>query len=82
MSKSRIDPKAVLGLANIFANANQGGTLSNASKNLITGNLGAVVIAGAAGKDTEDILTSDVTLVTLLVDASSSIHQRGLEDAV
>jgi uncharacterized protein YegL len=82
MSKSKIDPNAILGLANIFANANQGGTLSNASKNLITGNLGAVVIAGAAGKDTEDILTSDVTLVTLLVDASSSIHQRGLEDAV
>ncbi len=50
--------------------------------NLITGNLGAVVIAGAAGKDAEDIVASDVLLVTLLVDASSSIHARGLEDAV
>ena len=59
-----------------------GGTISAQSRNIITGNLGAVVIAGAAGKDTEDILTSDVTLVTLLVDASSSIHSRGLEDAV
>jgi uncharacterized protein YegL len=49
---------------------------------LLTGNLGAVVIAGAAGKDAEDITASDVTLVTLLVDASSSIHDRGLEDAV
>lgn len=82
MSKSKIDPNAILGLANIFSNANAGGTLSNASKNIITGNLGAVVVAGAAGKDTEDILTSDVTLVTLLVDASSSIHSRNLEDAV
>lgn len=50
--------------------------------NLITGNLGAVVIAGAAGKAAEDIVASDVLLVTLLVDASSSIHARGLEDAV
>lgn len=51
-------------------------------QHLITGNLGAVVIAGAAGKDVEDIVASDVLLVTLLVDASSSIHARGLEDAV
>ena len=51
-------------------------------QSLLTGNLGAVVIAGAAGKDAEDIVASDVTLVTLLVDASSSIHDRGLEDAV
>ena len=50
--------------------------------NLITGNLGAVVIAGAAGKAAEDIVASDVLLVTLIVDASSSIHARGLEDAV
>jgi hypothetical protein len=55
--------------------------VSNLS-NLITGNLGAVVIAGAAGKAAEDIVASDVLLVTLLVDASSSIHARGLEDAV
>ena len=51
-------------------------------QSLLTGNLGAVVIAGAAGKDAEDIVASDVTLVTLLVDASSSIHDSGLEDAV
>lgn len=82
MSKSKIDPNAVLGLANLFASASTAGTLSNQSRQMITGNLGAVVIAGAAGKDNEDILTSDVTLVTLLVDASSSIHSRGLEDAI
>jgi uncharacterized protein YegL len=51
-------------------------------QSLLTGNLGAVVIAGAAGKDAEDIVASDVTLVTLLIDASSSIHDSGLEDAV
>ena len=49
---------------------------------ILTGNLGAVVIAGAAGKAAEDIVASDVLLVTLIVDASSSIHARGLEDAV
>lgn len=49
---------------------------------LLGGNLGAVVIAGAAGKAAEDIVASDVLLVTLIVDASSSIHARGLEDSV
>lgn len=48
----------------------------------LTGSLSPIAIAGAAGKDIEDILASDVTLVTLLVDASSSIHDRGLEAAV
>lgn len=57
-------------------------TTSSGLQSLLTGNLGAVVIAGAAGKDAEDIVASDVTLVTLLVDASSSIHDQGLEDAV
>lgn len=55
---------------------------AHAFTNLLSGNLGAVVIAGAAGKAAEDIVASDVLLVTLLVDASSSIHARGLEDAV
>lgn len=49
---------------------------------LLTGDLGAVVIAGAAGKAAEEITASDVMLVTLLVDGSSSIGSRGLEDAV
>jgi uncharacterized protein YegL len=48
----------------------------------ITGNLGSVVVAGAAGKALEDITASDVTLITLLVDASGSIHDRRLEKAV
>jgi len=48
----------------------------------LSGNLSPIAIAGAAGKDIEDILASDVTLVTLLVDSSSSIHASGLEAAV
>jgi uncharacterized protein YegL len=52
------------------------------SPQAITGNLGSVVVAGAAGKALEDITASDVTLITLLVDASGSIHDRRLEAAV
>ncbi len=66
----------------LLSSATTAGTLSAATSHLLTGNLGAVVIAGAAGKDAEDIVASDVTLVTLLVDASSSIHDYKLEDAV
>ncbi|MGV3620106.1 MAG: vWA domain-containing protein [Archangium sp.] len=58
------------------------GTLSPGSSSLITGNLGNLVLTGAAGKDLEDITASDVTLVTVLIDASSSIADRGLEKAV
>lgn len=62
--------------------ATANGTLSQGSSSLITGNLGNLVLAGAAGKDLEDIAASDVTLVTVLIDASSSIASRGLEKAV
>jgi hypothetical protein len=72
----------VVGISALFSSAQAAGTLGQHSTQIITGNLGAIVIAGAAGKDAEDIVASDVTLVTLLVDASSSIHSRQLEDAV
>lgn len=72
----------VVGLSSLYSSAQAAGTISQQTTQIITGNLGAVVIAGAAGKDAEDIVASDVTLVTLLVDASTSIHQRQLEDAV
>lgn len=58
------------------------GTLSEESRSVITGDLGEVVIAGAAGAAMEDIVATDVTLITVLIDASSSIEARGLEDAV
>jgi len=69
-------------LSTLLSNAQAAGTITSQTQSLITGNLGAMVIAGAAGKDAEDILASDVTLVTMLVDASSSIHERQLEDGV
>ncbi len=49
---------------------------------MITGNLGSIVVAGAAGKALEEINASDVTLITLLVDRSSSIGDRRLTQAV
>ncbi len=65
-----------------LASALEKGVLSTQTSTLITGNLGSLVLAGAAGKALEDLTASDVTLVTLLVDASSSIADRGLEQAV
>jgi hypothetical protein len=62
--------------------AAQAGVITPATSTMLTGDLGAVVIAGAAGMDLEDIQASDVTLVTVLLDASSSIHSSGLEQAV
>jgi hypothetical protein len=76
MSNSKTNVQSLL------TSATAAGTISPATSQLLTGNLGAVVIAGAAGKDAEDIVASDVTLVTLLVDASSSINASCLEDAI
>jgi hypothetical protein len=58
------------------------GVLSPQSQTMLTGHLGGVVIAGAAGTAMEDIRAADVTLITVLIDASSSIRDRGLEKAV
>jgi uncharacterized protein YegL len=58
------------------------GVLTQQTSTLITGNLGPMVLAGAAGKALEDLTATDVTLVTLLIDASGSIADRGLEQAV
>ena len=66
----------------LIASALADGVLSQQSAQLITGNLGQVVVAGAAGKALEDIVASDVTLITVLIDASSSIADRGLEQAI
>jgi hypothetical protein len=41
-----------------------------------------MVIAGAAGMNTEDIEATDVTLVTVMIDASSSIASARLSQAV
>ncbi len=69
-------------LSQLMASAATKGVISPATSGLVTGNLGSLVLAGAAGKDLEDIEASDVTLVTVLIDASSSIADRGLEQGV
>jgi uncharacterized protein YegL len=73
-------------IANLFSSAAQAGTISDATSsvlaNQVGGHLGSVVIAGAAGIDTEDIVASEVTLVTVLIDRSSSIASRSLEQAI
>ncbi len=48
----------------------------------IGGDLSEIVVAGAAGIDADELTASEVTLVTVLVDASTSISTRGLEDAM
>lgn len=79
MTKKTLTPDEATSL---ITSATTRGVISPASSSLITGNLGALVLAGAAGKDLEDIAAADVTLVTVLIDASSSIADRGLEKAV
>jgi hypothetical protein len=68
--------------AALLQSAQASGVLSPETSSQVTGNLGGLVLAGAAGKDLEDITASDVTLVTVLIDASGSIADRGLEQAV
>lgn len=79
MTKKTMTPDEATSL---FTSATTKGVISPQTSTLITGNLGNLVLAGAAGKDLEDITASDVTLVTVLIDASSSIGDRGLEKAV
>jgi uncharacterized protein YegL len=69
-------------VASLFSSAAQAGTISAATGAILSGHLGAVVVAGAAGLDTEDIVASDVQLVTVLIDKSSSIASRALEQAI
>ena len=69
-------------LTQLFAGAVNAGTISPQTGSLLSGHLGAVVIAGAAGTAMEDIVATDVTLITVLIDASSSIGTGNLEQAV
>jgi hypothetical protein len=76
MSQSKND------VSQLVAGAVLSGVLSPQSASLVTGHLGSIVVAGAAGKALEDLTATDVTLVTVLIDMSSSIEDRGLTDAV
>jgi uncharacterized protein YegL len=69
-------------LKNLFQNAQASGVLSAQSSVMLSGQIGAVVVAGAAGLPAENITATDVTLVTVLIDASSSIQASRLEQAV
>jgi hypothetical protein len=69
-------------LNDLFADALNGGLIGSQAASMLSGSLGSIVVAGAAGKDMEDIVASDVTLITVLLDASSSIASSGLEQAV
>jgi len=69
-------------LSNLFASATSAGVISAGTQSLLTGHLGQVVIAGAAGKALEEIVATDVTLITVIIDASSSIAYSRLEQAV
>lgn len=69
-------------LKDLFSQAVASGTISPQTSTLLTGHLGPLVIAGAAGVDAENIVASDVTLLTVLIDNSSSIGYRSLEGAI
>ncbi len=69
-------------VADLVQRAALDGTLSAQSQTALSGSLGPLVIAGAAGMHVDDIVAQEVTLMTLLVDKSSSIAGAGLEDAV
>ena len=64
----------------IFNNASETGMITPQSANLIIGNMGELVVQGANGIDTDDIESSDVTLVTIIIDRSQSMGH--LKDAV
>lgn len=81
-SRQNASPQSQASVSQLLSSAAQSGTLSAASASMLSGDLGAVVVAGAAGLDAENIQAMDVTLVTLLIDASSSIAHAGLEQAV
>lgn len=65
-----------------LSSAQASGLLSQQLSAQLSGNLGDVVIAGASGVDADSIMATDVTLVTILLDASSSIGYGKLEQAV
>ncbi|MCB9795637.1 MAG: VWA domain-containing protein [Alphaproteobacteria bacterium] len=69
-------------LGQLLDGALSAGLIGAHSRSLLSGDLGDVVVAGAAGAALDDILAADVTLVTVLIDSSSSIRFSGLEQAV
>ena len=69
-------------LGSLFDGAVSSGVVSQSVVSSISGDLGSFVVAGAAGRDLEQLDASEVTLVTVMVDVSSSIFSYGLDGAV
>lgn len=74
--------KKTLNLDDLFDDARSSGVITSQGSSVLSGSLGPVMIAGAAGRPLEQIEQSDITLVTILLDMSTSIHTYGLEKAV
>ncbi len=66
----------------LFDGAVSSGLVSQDVMTTLSGDLGSFVVAGAAGRALEDLDAAEVTLVTLMVDVSSSIFGNQLADAV
>jgi len=65
-------------IGEILDGALQDGNLSADSHSLIYGNITDNIIIGAGGQDIESINSAEVTLISLLIDESSSIEFSGL----
>jgi hypothetical protein len=77
-----MNKQSIGNLNNLFGQAEEEGVLSAGSKSLLCNNLTHVVIAGASGKEAEEIEATDVTLVTAVFDDSGSIRFGGLAQSV
>ena len=69
-------------VSEILDAALEDGNLSADSHSLIYGNITDNIIVGAGGQDIESINSAEVTLISLLIDESSSIDFSGLTQAV
>jgi|GEM_PF-675851 len=79
---SKVPQLTQIDLDTLFDGAVSSGMVSQDVMSTIGGSLGSFVVAGAAGKALEDLEAAEVTLVTLMVDVSSSIFGNRLDKAV
>lgn len=66
----------------LFDDAESDGIITEDSKGVLTGSMDDLVVEGADGTDYRELEPDLLTLVTVMVDVSSSIANRGLADAV
>ena len=67
-------------LKNLFNNAARDGDIGTAASKIIINSLGGTNITGCLGTDVDDLETDDVTVVSLILDASYSM--KSFEKAV